>query len=345
MAETNENEILNVTTRDKKYLLKRTLNEIEELYGKGSIMKLGKEERIEKIDIISTGSIGLNLALGVGGIPKGRIIEVYGTESSGKTTIALHMAAEVQKQGGIVGFIDAEHALDIGYANNLGVKTEDFIISQPDTGEQALEIAEALIRSEAVDMIIIDSVAALVPKAELEGNMGDQNIALQARLMSQALRKLTAITRKNNCTVIFINQLRDKVGSLFGNSEVTTGGRALKFFSSIRLDVRRKEVIRKDGNAIGSRVNIKVVKNKVAPPFKSTELVLLYDKGIDVLGEIIELAINKGIVIKSGSWLVFERDILGQGIENAKRYLENDKKLRVRIENMMMEHNGIEMKQ
>lgn len=306
---------------NKKKALESALTQIEKTYGKGSVMKLGDNMHLN-VEAVPTGSLGLDLALGVGGIPKGRVVEVYGPESGGKTTVALHMVAEVQKRGGIAGFIDAEHALDPVYAKNIGVDIDNLYISQPDTGEQALEITETMVRSGAVDIVIVDSVAALVPKAEIEGEMGDSHVGLQARLMSQALRKLTAIIGKTNCTVIFINQLREKVGVMFGNPETTTGGRALKYYSSIRLEVRRGEQIKKDGEVIGNRTKIKVVKNKVAPPFRTAEVDIIFGEGISREGDILDLAAEENIVDKSGAWYAYNGDKIGQGRENAKQFLK-----------------------
>lgn len=306
---------------NKKKALEAAMAQIEKQYGKGSIMKLGDNAHLN-VETVPSGSLGLDLALGVGGIPKGRIIEIYGPESGGKTTVALHMVAEVQKQGGIAGFIDAEHALDPVYAKAIGVDIDNLYISQPDTGEQALEIAETMVRSTAIDIVIVDSVAALVPKAEIEGDMGDSHVGLQARLMSQALRKLTGIIGKTSCSVVFINQLREKVGIMFGNPETTTGGRALKYYSSVRLEVRRGEQIKKDGEAIGNRTKIKVVKNKVAPPFRSTEVDIIFGEGISTEGEILDLAAEEDIIVKSGAWYAYQGNKIGQGRENAKNYLK-----------------------
>ena len=305
-------------------------------------MKLGDKGANMQIETIPTGCLSLDLALGLGGIPKGRIIEVYGPESSGKTTVALHMVAEVQKRGGIAGFIDAEHALDPVYAKNIGVDIDNLYISQPDNGEQALEIAETMVRSGAVDIIIVDSVAALVPKAEIEGDMGDSHVGLQARLMSQALRKLTAVISKSNCTVIFINQLREKVGVMFGNPEVTTGGRALKFYSSIRLDVRRIETLKQGGEMVGNRTRIRVVKNKIAPPFKEAEFDIMFGEGISREGDILDLAANTGVVNKSGAWYAYEGAKIGQGRENAKIYLKDNPAVCLEIENKVREHYGLQ---
>lgn len=306
---------------NKKKALESAIAQIEKQYGKGSVMKLGDNLHLN-VESVPTGSLGLDLALGVGGIPKGRVIEIYGPESGGKTTVALHMVAEVQKRGGIAGFIDAEHALDPVYAKNIGVDIDNLYISQPDTGEQALEIAETMVRSTAIDIVIVDSVAALVPKAEIEGEMGDSHVGLQARLMSQALRKLTGIIGKTSCSVVFINQLREKVGVMFGNPETTTGGRALKYYASVRLEVRRGEQIKKDGEPIGNRTKIKVVKNKVAPPFRSTEVDIIFGEGISREGEILDLAAEENIIIKSGAWYAYNENKIGQGRENAKNYLK-----------------------
>ncbi len=307
---------------DRKKSLEAVIGVIEKTYGKGSIMKLGEKPKIN-IDVIPTGSLTLDLALGVGGIPKGRVIEIYGPESSGKTTVALHIIAEAQKRGGDAAFIDAEHALDPVYAKALGVDIDNLIVSQPDTGEQALEIAEALVRSNALDVIVIDSVAALVPKSEIEGEMGDSHVGLLARLMSQALRKLTGITAKTGTAVIFINQLREKVGVMYGNPETTPGGRALKFFASVRLDVRRQEAIKNGSEIIGNKTRIKVVKNKVAPPFKEAEFDIMYGEGISKMGNILDVAVNFDIIKKSGAWFSYEGERIGQGRDNVKKYMED----------------------
>ena len=309
--------------QEKLNALNQALGKIEKEFGKGSVMKLGEATSMA-IDVISTGSIGLDIAVGIGGLPKGRIIEVYGPESSGKTTVALHTVAEAQKQGGIAAFIDAEHALDPVYAKALGVDIDNLIISQPDTGEQALEIAEALIRSGAIDIIVVDSVAALVPRAEIEGDMGDSHVGLQARLMSQALRKLTGSIKKSNCVAIFINQLREKVGIMFGNPETTTGGRALKFYSSVRLDVRKIDTIKQGDKVLGSRTRVKVVKNKVAPPFKQAEFDIMYGEGISKVGDLLDIASDIDIVKKSGAWYSYNDTKLGQGRENVKKFLQDN---------------------
>lgn len=308
--------------RDEKLkALDAALTQIEKAYGKGSVMKLGDSGANMNIETVPTGSLSLDIALGLGGVPRGRIIEVYGPESSGKTTVALHMVAEVQKRGGIAGFIDAEHALDPVYAKNIGVDIDNLYISQPDNGEQALEITETMVRSGAVDIVIVDSVAALVPKAEIDGEMGDSHVGLQARLMSQALRKLTAIISKSNCIVIFINQLREKVGVMFGNPETTTGGRALKFYASVRMDVRRIETLKQGGEMVGNRVRIKVVKNKIAPPFKEAEFDIMFGQGISRTGDVLDLAVKQNIIQKSGAWFAYNDSKIGQGRENAKLFL------------------------
>ncbi len=327
---------------EKIRALEAALGQIEKQYGKGSVMKLGDSQTNMNVETVPTGSLSLDIALGLGGVPKGRIIEVYGPESSGKTTVALHMVAEVQKRGGIAGFIDAEHALDPVYAKNIGVDIDNLYISQPDNGEQALEITETMVRSGAVDIIIVDSVAALVPKAEIDGDMGDSHVGLQARLMSQALRKLTAVISKSNCIVIFINQLREKVGVMFGNPETTTGGRALKFYSSIRLDVRRIEALKQGGEIVGNRTRIKVVKNKVAPPFREAEFDIMFGKGISREGDILDLAASLGVVQKSGAWFAYRDDKIGQGRENAKQYLREHPEVMDEIEHQVRVSYGLE---
>ena len=311
---------------DKMKAIENAMGQIEKQFGKGSIMKLGEHSSLN-VDAISTGSLDLDIALGIGGVPRGRIIEIYGPESSGKTTVALHISAEAQKRGGAVAFIDAEHALDPSYARNVGVDTENLIVSQPDTGEQGLEITEALVRSGAIDVVVVDSVAALVPRAEIEGEMGDSHVGLQARLMSQALRKLTGTINKSNCIVIFINQLREKVGVMFGNPETTTGGRALKFYSSIRMDVRRIDSIKQGDEIIGNRTRVKIMKNKVAPPFKVAEFDIMYNEGISKVGNIADVGVKESIVQKSGAWFSYNDIRLGQGRENAKQYLSDNRDL------------------
>lgn len=331
----------NMNREDKLKALDAALTQIEKAYGKGSVMKLGDSGANMNIETVPTGSISLDIALGLGGVPKGRIIEVYGPESSGKTTVALHMVAEVQKRGGIAGFIDAEHALDPVYAKNIGVDIDNLYISQPDNGEQALEITETMVRSGAVDIVIVDSVAALVPKAEIDGEMGDSHVGLQARLMSQALRKLTAVISKSNCVVIFINQLREKVGVMFGNPETTTGGRALKFYSSVRLDVRRIETLKQGGEVIGNRVRVKVVKNKIAPPFKEAEFDIMFGKGISREGDILDLAAKDNIIEKSGAWFAYNGSKIGQGRENAKQYLADNPDILAEVEEKVRTKYGL----
>ncbi|SFC74176.1 recombinase RecA [Clostridium uliginosum] len=325
---------------NKLKAIESAMGQIEKQFGKGSVMKLG-EHSVLNVDAISTGCLDLDIALGIGGVPKGRIIEIYGPESSGKTTVALHIAAEAQKNGGAVGFIDAEHALDPSYARNLGVDTENLIVSQPDTGEQGLEIAEALVRSGAIDVIIVDSVAALVPKAEIEGEMGDSHIGLQARLMSQALRKLAGTISKTNCIAIFINQLREKVGVMFGSPETTTGGRALKFYASVRLDVRRIDSIKQGDSIVGNRTRIKVTKNKVAPPFKQAEFDIMYNEGISREGNIVDVGVKEEIVQKSGAWFSYGDIRLGQGRENAKSYLKENPDVAIDIENQIRQKHEL----
>ena len=330
-----------MASEEKMKALDAALAQIEKQYGKGSVMKLGDQSANMGIDVVPTGSLSLDLALGLGGMPRGRIIEIYGPESSGKTTVALHVVAEVQKMGGIVGFIDAEHALDPTYAAHIGVDIDNLYISQPDNGEQALEITETMVRSGAVDVIIVDSVAALVPKAEIDGEMGDSHVGLHARLMSQALRKLTGIISKSNCVVIFINQLREKVGVMFGNPETTTGGRALKFYASVRLDVRRIETLKVGGEVVGNRTRVKVVKNKVAPPFKEAEFDIMFGKGISKEGDILDLAVLHDIINKAGAWYSYNGEKIGQGRENTKLYLANNPEVMEEIEQQVRNKCGI----
>jgi recombination protein RecA len=325
---------------DKKQALEHALQQIDKNFGKGSIMRLGANDKVD-IEAIPTGSLGLDIALGIGGLPKGRIIEIYGPESSGKTTLALHVVAEAQKRGGTCAFVDAEHAIDPGYAKKLGVKIEDLLISQPDTGEQALEIADTLVRSGAVDVLVVDSVAALTPKAELEGEMGDSLPGLQARLMSQALRKLTGSISKSKCMVIFINQIRMKIGIMFGNPETTTGGNALKFYASVRLDIRRIGQIKEREETVGNQTRVKVVKNKVAPPFKQVEFDIMYGEGVSKMGELIDLGVKAGIVEKSGAWLSYNGERVGQGRENAKTFLKENPKIANEIENAIRANAGL----
>ena len=323
---------------EKLKALDAALGQIEKQFGKGAVMKLGDPAAQMNIETIPTGSLSLDIALGLGGIPKGRVIEIYGPESSGKTTVTLHMIAEVQKTGGIAGFIDAEHALDPVYAKNIGVDVDNLYISQSDNGEQALEITETMVRSGALDIVVVDSVAALVPKAEIDGDMGDSHVGLQARLMSQALRKLTAVISKSNCTVVFINQLREKVGVMFGNPETTTGGRALKFYSSVRMDVRRIESLKQGGEVIGNRTRVKVVKNKIAPPFKEAEFDIMFGEGISYEGDVLDLASNVGIINKSGAWYAYEGNKIGQGRENAKTYLKEHPDVCEEVAEKVREH-------
>ena len=327
---------------EKLKALDAALGQIEKQFGKGAVMKLGDSSAQMNVETIPTGSLSLDIALGLGGIPKGRIIEIYGPESSGKTTVTLHMIAEVQKRGGIAGFIDAEHALDPVYARNIGVDVDNLYISQPDNGEQALEITETMVRSGAIDIVVVDSVAALVPKAEIDGDMGDSHVGLQARLMSQALRKLTAVISKSNCTVIFINQLREKVGVMFGNPETTTGGRALKFYSSVRLDVRRIEALKQSGETIGNRTRVKVVKNKIAPPFKEAEFDIIFGEGISAVGDVLDLAADVGIINKSGAWYAYEGNKIGQGRENTKQYLKDNPAVFEEVSRKVRNHYGLQ---
>lgn len=326
---------------DKLKALDAALTQIEKAYGKGSVMKLGDSGTNMNVETIPTGALSLDIALGLGGIPKGRVVEIYGPESSGKTTVALHVIAEVQKRGGIAGFIDAEHALDPVYAKKIGVDIDNLYISQPDNGEQALEITETMVRSGAVDIVIVDSVAALVPKAEIEGDMGDSHVGLQARLMSQALRKLTAVISKSNCIVLFINQLREKVGVMFGSPETTTGGRALKFYASVRMDIRKIETLKQGGDMVGNRARIKVVKNKIAPPFKEAEFDIMFGKGISREGDVLDLAVKENIVEKSGAWFAYNNAKIGQGRENAKIYLQDNPAICLEIENKVRMNYGL----
>ena len=330
--------------QEKLKALGGALTQSEKAYGKGAVMKLGDSGANMNIEVVPTGSLSLDIALGLGGLPKGRIIEIYGPESSGKTTVALHAVAEVQKRGGIAGFIDAEHALDPVYARNIGVDIDNLYISQPDNGEQALEITETMVRSGAIDIVIVDSVAALVPKAEIDGDMGDSHVGLQARLMSQALRKLTAAISRSNCIVIFINQLREKVGVMFGNPETTTGGRALKFYSSVRLDVRRVESLKLAGEVIGNHTRIKVVKNKIAPPFKEAEFDIMFGKGISKEGDVLDLAVNLNIIVKAGAWFSYNDAKIGQGRENAKIYLSQHPDIMAEVENKVRAHYNLPLK-
>lgn len=327
---------------DKLKALDAALQHIEKQFGKGAVMKLGDPGAQMNVETFPTGSLSLDIALGLGGIPKGRIVEIYGPESSGKTTVTLHMIAEVQKQGGIAGFIDAEHALDPAYAKNIGVDIDNLYISQPDNGEQALEITETMVRSGAMDIVVVDSVAALVPKAEIDGDMGDSHMGLQARLMSQALRKLTGIMSRYNCTVIFINQLREKIGVMFGSPETTTGGRALKFYSSVRLDVRRIESLKQSGEIIGNRTRVKVVKNKISPPFKEAEFDIMFGQGISKEGDILDLAAEIGVINKSGAWYAYEGNKIGQGRENAKQYLKENEAICAEVSHKVREHYGMD---
>ncbi len=323
---------------EKKKALDAAIAKLEKDFGKGAVMRLGDSSAHVAVETVPTGCLSLDLALGLGGVPKGRVIEIYGPESSGKTTVALHMIAEVQKRGGIAGFIDAEHALDPVYAKNIGVDIDELYISQPDSGDQALEIAETMVRSGAIDIIVIDSVAALVPRQEIEGDMGDSHVGLQARLMSQALRKLTPVISKSNCVVIFINQLREKVGVMFGNPETTTGGRALKFYASVRMDVRRIETLKQSGEMVGNRTRIKIVKNKIAPPFKEAEFDIMFGKGISRAGDILDLATGIDLVRKSGAWYAYEGEKIGQGRENAKAYLEAHPEVMEELDRKVREH-------
>ena len=334
-------EVYILVNEEKLKALDAAISNIEKQFGKGSVMKLGDSTANMNVECIPTGSLSLDIALGLGGVPKGRVVEIYGPESSGKTTVALHMVAEVQKRGGIAGFIDAEHALDPVYAKNIGVDIDNLYISQPDSGEQALEICETMVRSGAIDIVIVDSVAALVPKAEIDGDMGDSHVGLQARLMSQALRKLTPVVSKNNCVVIFINQLREKVGIMFGNPETTTGGRALKFYASVRMDVRKIETLKSGGEVIGNRTRVKVVKNKVAPPFREAEFDIMFGKGISKEGDILDLAVLHDIINKAGAWYSYNGEKIGQGRENTKLYLANNPEVMEEIEQQVRNKCGI----
>ena len=330
-----------MANEDKKRALDAAIAKLEKDFGKGTVMRLGDPSAQVAVETIPTGSLSLDLALGLGGVPKGRIVEIYGPESSGKTTVALHMIAEVQKRGGIAGFIDAEHALDPVYAKNIGVDIDELYISQPDSGDQALEITETMVRSGAMDIIVVDSVAALVPKQEIEGDMGDSHVGLQARLMSQALRKLTPVISKSTCVVIFLNQLREKVGVMFGNPETTTGGRALKFYSSVRMDVRRIETLKQSGEMVGNRTRVKIVKNKIAPPFKEAEFDIMFGKGISKEGDILDLAVKCDLVSKSGAWFAYNGDKIGQGRENAKTYLSEHPEIMEELEQNIRAHYHI----
>jgi|TARA_B100000073_G_scaffold123685_1_gene100959 recombination protein RecA len=333
--------VIEQDTMDKSKALEAALGQIEKAFGKGSVMKLGQTQESVDIEAISTGSLGLDIALGIGGLPRGRIIEIYGPESSGKTTLALHVAAEAQKKGGVCAFVDAEHALDPAYAKKLGVDIDELVISQPDAGEQALEIADTLVRSGAIDVLVVDSVAALVPRAELEGEMGDTHVGLQARLMSQALRKLTSSISKSNCLVIFINQIRLKIGVMFGNPETTSGGNALKFYASVRLDIRRIGAIKDRDDIVGNQTRVKVVKNKVAPPFRVVEFDIMYGEGISKTGELLDLGVNANIVEKAGAWFSYNGERIGQGRENAKKFLRENSEVAATIENAVRENAGL----
>lgn len=331
-----------MSVQDKKKALELAVSSIEKQFGKGSIMRLGDEEKVDRtIEVIPTGSLGLDIGLGVGGIPRGRIVEVYGPEASGKTTLALHMIAEAQRNGGVVAFVDAEHALDVNYAAKLGVDTDNLLISQPDSGEQALEITDTLVRSGSIDVLVVDSVAALVPKAEIEGDMGDSHMGLQARLMSQALRKLTGSISRSKSIVIFINQIRMKIGVMFGNPETTTGGNALKFYASVRLDIRRIGAIKDGENTVGSRTRVKIVKNKMAPPFKEVEFDIIYGKGISKIGEILDCGVNANIIEKSGSWFSYNGERIGQGKDNVETYLKDRPEMAREIEKKILAHYGV----
>ena len=338
MFDLKEEKIYMPIDENKKKALEAAISKLEKDFGKGTVMKLGDSAARVNVETVPTGCLSLDLALGLGGVPKGRVIEVYGPESSGKTTVALHMIAEVQKRGGIAGFVDAEHALDPVYARNIGVDIDELYISQPDSGDQALEITETMVRSGAIDIIVIDSVAALVPRQEIEGDMGDPHVGLQARLMSQALRKLTPVISKSNCIVVFINQLREKVGVMFGNPETTTGGRALKFYASIRMEVRKSEILKQGGEMVGNRVRVKIVKNKIAPPFKEAEFDIMFGKGISKEGDILDLAAGVNIINKSGSWYAYNGEKIGQGRENAKLYLKEHAEMMAEVEEKVRKH-------
>ena len=337
----NDSKKEDIRFEDKDKALSAALGYIEKQFGKGAVMKLGDSSRNMNVEVVPTGSLSLDVALGVGGVPKGRIVEIYGPESSGKTTVALHIVAEVQKRGGIAGYIDAEHAMDPVYAKALGVNIDELYISQPDNGEQALEIAETMVRCGAIDIVIVDSVAALVPKAEIEGEMGESHVGLQARLMSQALRKLTGITNKSKCTVVFINQLREKIGVIYGSPETTTGGRALKFYASVRMDIRKADVLKQGTELVGNRVKVKIAKNKVAPPFKVAEFDIVYGQGISKYGDILDLAAEVSIINKSGSWFSYKETRIGQGRENAKQFLQEHPDICNEVENAVREHYGL----
>lgn len=334
----------NMTVQDKKKALELAVSSIEKQFGKGSIMRLGDEGKVDRtVDVLSTGSLGLDIALGVGGLPRGRIVEIYGPEASGKTTLALHIIAETQRNGGVAAFVDAEHALDVNYAKKLGVDTENLLISQPDSGEQALEITDTLVRSGAIDVLIVDSVAALVPKAEIEGEMGDSHMGLQARLMSQALRKLTGSISRSKSVVVFINQIRMKIGIMFGNPETTTGGNALKFYATVRMDIRKSSTIKDGENVVGTRTRVKVVKNKVAPPFKEVEFDIIYGQGISKVSEILECGVNAGVIDKSGSWFAYNGEKIGQGKDSVATYLRDNPKVAREIENKILTHFGVKI--
>lgn len=343
MAKAKKTDLFAKTNGDKDLALKTAISQIEKDFGKGAIMKLGENTTDKNVEVVPTGSLSVDLALGVGGLPKGRIIEIYGPESGGKTTFTLHVIAQVQKMGGIAAFVDAEHALDPSYARKLGVNIDELYVSQPDDGEQALEITETMVRSGAIDIVVIDSVAALVPRSEIEGDMGDATMGVQARLMSQAMRKLTSVTAKNKCIVIFINQLRDKIGGMmFGPSETTTGGKALKFYASVRIDIRRIETLKVSGEPVGNRTRAKIVKNKVAPPFKTAEFDIMYGQGISHSGDVLDLAVELDIVQKGGAWFSYNETRIGQGRENAKKYLEENPEIMTEIENKVREHYGLD---